>query len=50
MFRLIRLVIFVMLAFVAGILFERDNQKKPFAIKLAVLGPAGCDNIGGSNG
>ncbi|WP_299926526.1 hypothetical protein [uncultured Pelagimonas sp.] len=27
MFRLIRLVIFVMFAFLAGILFERDNQK-----------------------
>ena len=27
MFRLIRLAIFVLFAFVAGILFERDNQK-----------------------
>lgn len=35
MFRLIRLVVFVMLAFVAGILFERDNQK------------ALCDQTGG---
>ncbi|MBO9464161.1 hypothetical protein TRP8649_00596 [Pelagimonas phthalicica] len=36
MFRLIRLVIFVLFAFLAGILFERDNQKTL------------CDQSGGS--
>lgn len=49
MFRLIRLVVFVMLAFLAGILFERDNQKT-ICDQAGGTWARGLCNVGGNNG